>query len=109
MKKLNQLIEKTNHWIQKAFGKDEEAYEAWQEKAVASLMKERGMSKEEAENWIQKAIKHPGALSKEYPGMAKNGKDEFTNAQLDRIAKKGGIDAKRANLAKTLKKFHKEQ
>jgi len=108
MKKLASVVEKASNWIQKAFGKEEEAYEAWQEKAVANLMKERGMSKEEAENWIQKAIKHPGALSKEYPGMAKDSKDEFTNAQLDRIAAKGGIDAKRANLAKTLKKFHKE-
>ena len=57
-----------------------------------------------AKNWIQGAIKHPGALHKEL-GVPEGKK--IPAKKLDAAAKKGGIEGKRANLAKTLKKMHK--
>jgi hypothetical protein len=55
------------------------------------------------EKWIQKAIKHPGALHKEM-GVAKGKK--IPAKKLAAAAKKGGKLGKRARLAETLKKMH---
>ena len=54
--------------------------------------------------WIQGAIKHPGSLHKEL--HVKKG-EKIPEKKLDKAIKKGGKEAKRANLAKTLKKLHK--
>jgi hypothetical protein len=55
-------------------------------------------------NWIADAIKKPGALHKElHVPMGK----KIPEKKLDVASKKGGIEGKRANLAKTLKGFHK--
>lgn len=56
-----------------------------------------------AKNWIQGAIKHPGALRKELG--AKKGKP-IPAAKLNKAAKAGGKEGRRARLAKTLKSFH---
>jgi hypothetical protein len=55
-----------------------------------------------AKNWIQGAIKHPGALHKEL-GVAKGKK--IPAAKLAKAAKSGGLEGKRARLAETLKGF----
>lgn len=57
-----------------------------------------------AKKWIQKAIKHPGALHKEL-GIAKGKK--IPEKKLNAAAKKGGKLGQRARLAKTLKGMHK--
>lgn len=57
-----------------------------------------------AKKWIQKAIKHPGALRRSL--KVKKGK-KIPVAQLAKAAKKPGIMGKRARLARTLKKFRK--
>ena len=54
--------------------------------------------------WIQKAIKHKGALHKELGVPA--GK-KIPAKKLAAAAKKGGKLGKRARLAETLKKLHK--
>ncbi len=54
--------------------------------------------------WIQKAIKHPGALHKEL--KVPEGK-KIPAKKLAAAAKKGGVEGKRARLAQTLKKLHK--
>jgi hypothetical protein len=57
-----------------------------------------------AKKWIQKAIKHPGALHKQLgvkPGQP------IPAGKLRAAAKKGGTLGKRARLAQTLKKMHK--
>jgi hypothetical protein len=56
------------------------------------------------EKWIQKAIKHPGALHEEL-GVAKGKK--IPAKKLAAAAKKGEKEGKRAILAQTLKKMHK--
>jgi hypothetical protein len=56
-----------------------------------------------AKKWIQKAIKHPGALHKEL-GVPEGKK--IPAKKLAVAAKKGGVEGKRARLAETLKKFH---
>ena len=56
-----------------------------------------------AEKWIQKAIKHPGALHKQLGVPA--GK-KIPAKKLSAAAKKGGTLGKRARLAETLKKMH---
>ena len=53
--------------------------------------------------WIQKAIKHPGALHKQL-GVAKGKK--IPAKKLAAAAKKGGTLGRRARLAQTLKKMH---
>ncbi len=53
-------------------------------------------------NWIQKAIKKPGALRKELG--VKAGKT-IPAKTLNAAAKKKGAEGKRARLAKTLKGF----
>lgn len=55
-------------------------------------------------NWIKKAIKHPGALHKEL-GVPEGKK--IPKKKLDKAAKKGGIEGKRARLAETLRSFNK--
>lgn len=55
-----------------------------------------------AKNFIQKAIKHPGALRKEL--KAKPGKP-IPAGKLAKAAKAPGIEGKRARLAQTLKKL----
>ena len=57
-----------------------------------------------AKKWIQKAIKHPGALHKELGVPA--GK-KIPAAKLNAAAKKGGKVGQRARLAKTLKSLKK--
>lgn len=56
-----------------------------------------------AKNWIQNAIKHPGALHKSL-GVPQGKK--IPAKKLNAASKKGGLLAKRANLAKTLSKLH---
>jgi len=55
-----------------------------------------------SEKWIQKAIKHPGALHKEL-GVPANKK--IPAKKLNAAAKKPGIEGKRARLAKTLRGY----
>lgn len=55
-------------------------------------------------NWIQGAIKHPGALRKELG--AKAGKP-IPAKELAKAAKSKGVLGKRARLAETLKRMHK--
>jgi hypothetical protein len=58
-----------------------------------------------AKKWIQKAIKHPGALHKEL--HVKEGK-KIPEKKLEKAEhSKNPTLRKRANLAKTLKKMHK--
>ena len=57
-----------------------------------------------AKNWIQSAIKHPGALHKSL-GVP-SGKT-IPAKTLAAAAKKQGVIGKRARLAETLKKMHK--
>lgn len=57
-----------------------------------------------SKNFIQKAIKHPGALHKEL-GVPKGKK--IPAKKLAAAAKKPGVEGKRARLAETLKKLHK--
>ena len=58
-----------------------------------------------AKKWIQKAIKHPGALRKQLG--AKKGKNISTK-KLNKAAKAKGTLGRRARLAKTLKKLRKK-
>ncbi len=55
-------------------------------------------------NWIQNAIKKPGALKKEL-GVKKG--DKIPAKKLSASAKKPGKEGQRARLAQTLKKMHK--
>lgn len=57
-----------------------------------------------AKKWIQKAIKHKGALHKEL-GVPEGKK--IPAAKLAKAAKAKGVEGKRARLAETLKKFKK--
>lgn len=57
-----------------------------------------------AKKWIQKMHMKKGALHKEL-GVPEGKK--IPEKKLDAAAKKGGVEGKRANLAKTLKKLHK--
>lgn len=54
-------------------------------------------------NWIQGAIKHPGALHRELGVKSGN---KIPAKTLAKAAKKGGKEGKRARLAETLKGFH---
>lgn len=60
--------------------------------------------KTKKKKWIQKAIKHPGALRRSL-GTAKGKK--ISTKKLNKAAKAKGTLGKRARLAKTLRKFHK--
>lgn len=55
--------------------------------------------------WIQKAIKHPGALRKEL--HVKKG-EKIPAKKLAAAAKKPGTEGKRARLAETLKRLRKK-
>lgn len=55
-------------------------------------------------NWIQKAIKHRGALRKSL--KVKSGQD-IPVSKLEKTAKQSGVLGKRARLALTLRKFKK--
>jgi hypothetical protein len=55
-----------------------------------------------AKKWIQKAIKHPGALHKQL-GVPQGQK--IPGSKLAKAAKAGGKLGQRARLAQTLKKF----
>ena len=57
-------------------------------------------------NWIQKAVKKPGASRKELG--AKKGKP-IPKGKLKAAAKKGGKEGKRARLAMTLAKMRKKK
>lgn len=59
-----------------------------------------------AKKWIQKAIKHKGALRKTLG--AKKGK-KIPVSKLKKAAKGNSKTAKRARLALTLKKLHKRK
>jgi hypothetical protein len=56
--------------------------------------------------WIQKAIKHPGALSKQL-GVPED--ENIPTSKLNKAAKAKGTLGKRARLAKTLKSLNKEE
>jgi hypothetical protein len=56
-----------------------------------------------AKKWIQKAIKHPGALHRQM-GVPEGKK--IPAGKLAKAAKAGGKLGKRARLAQTLKKLH---
>lgn len=60
--------------------------------------------KEKKKNWIQAAIKKPGALHKEL-GVAEG--KTIPAKKLTTAAKKGGKEGQRARLAETLKGFKK--
>lgn len=60
---------------------------------------------DEAKKWIQKAIKHPGALHKQLGVPAS---EKIPAGKLAAAAKKGGKLGKRARLAQTLKKIGKK-
>lgn len=62
--------------------------------------------RKKGKRWIQKAIKHPGALRKAL--RVKAGKTISARA-LAGAAKKGGTLGKRARLAMTLKKLGKKR
>jgi hypothetical protein len=81
-----------------------EAQEREEEKKK-SMKKEEVEINEKMEKWIQKAIKKPGALSKQL-GVPEE--ENIPMSKLKAAAKKGGTLGKRANLAMTLKGLHKE-
>lgn len=56
-----------------------------------------------AKHWIQRAIKHPGALHKEL-GVPQG--EKIPASKLSAAAKKGGTLGRRARLAETLKGMH---
>ncbi|HCI54486.1 MAG TPA: hypothetical protein DFI01_01015 [Bacteroidales bacterium] len=58
-----------------------------------------------AKKWIQGAIKKKGALRRQL--KVKKGK-KITEAQLRKAIKKGGLIAKRARLARTLRSLKKK-
>lgn len=68
-------------------------------------MREAGYVREGG-NWIKGAIKHPGALKAKDPTP---GDDKLTGKDLDTLEKGGNARTKKqVNLARTLKKLHKE-
>lgn len=60
------------------------------------------MASKEKEKFIQKAIKHPGALHKQM-GVPQGQK--IPAAKLAEAAKKGGVLGRRVRFAETLKKL----
>ena len=58
-----------------------------------------------AKKWIQKAIKHPGALHEEL--HVPKGK-KIPKAKLEKAAHDKGKEGKRARLAETLEGMHKK-
>ena len=74
-------------------------------KAAGSTAHEAPKKMEEAKKWIQAAIKKKGALSKQL-GVPE--KENIPAGKLSAAAEKGGKLGKRARLAQTLRKLHKE-
>lgn len=70
----------------------------WRWEEVGNAWKEKSMAKQ----WIQKAIKKPGALHKQL-GVPEGQK--IPAGKLAKAASAGGKLGKRARLAQTLKKF----
>jgi hypothetical protein len=64
------------------------------------------VEKKEKGGWIQNAIKHKGALRKTamQQGLIKEG-ENLSLSDLKKLEAQGGTTAKRANLARTLRKF----
>jgi hypothetical protein len=62
-------------------------------------------AKKSKKNWIQDAVKNPGALRK--ATGTKKGK-KIPKSKLDKLAKGKGVNAKRARLAKTLSSLKKK-
>lgn len=58
-----------------------------------------------AEKWIQKAIKHPGALHRQM-GVPQG--EKIPSGKLRKAAAAGGTLGRRARLAMTLKKMNKK-
>ncbi len=59
-------------------------------------------------NWIKGAIKHPGALRKTAKAMGLvKGDEPLSSSDISKLKAKGGTTARRANLAQTLKGFHR--
>ena len=60
-----------------------------------------------AKKWIKGAIAHPGSLraTAKKMGMIK-GDEPLSASDLEKLIAKGGKTAKRAQLAKTLRKMH---
>jgi hypothetical protein len=57
--------------------------------------------------WIQSAIKHPGALRATAKEMGLIHDDEpLSESDLRALEAKGGVTARRARLARTLKRMH---
>lgn len=78
---------------------------------IKSVLKEMWMgwqddeNVQESEKWIQKAIKRPGALKAKDPTPS----TPLTGKDLDKLEKGGDTRTKKqVNLARTLKKMHKE-
>ena len=71
-----------------------------------SILEAHGVDLEETKKWIQKAIKHPGSLSKQL-GVPEE--ENIPMSKLKAAAKKGGTLGKRANLAMTLKGLNKDE
>jgi len=69
-------------------------------------IQESYLSVYEEKKWIQKAIKKPGALSKQ---LGVSEKENIPAKTLKSASKKGGKLGKRARLAMTLKGFRKEE
>jgi hypothetical protein len=57
-----------------------------------------------AKQWIQGAIKHPGALRKT---MGVKTGEKIPENKLEAVAEQKGVTGQRARLAMTLKKMHK--
>lgn len=69
---------------------------------------EEAMAKKGGSKWIQKAVKHPGALraKAKAKGLIKGKKDKLTEADLDALAAGGDATTKKqVGLAKTFKKM----
>ena len=71
-----------------------------------SILEAHGVDLEETKKWIQKAIKHPGALHKQL-GVPEG--EKIPAGKLEAAAEKGGKLGKRARLAQTLKGLNKEE
>ncbi len=89
----------------------EHSDEAEDKALVKKMVKKNCLTKEETESleekkWIAGAIKHPGALHKEL-GVPEG--EKIPQSKLKAAAKAGGKEGKRARLAMTLSKFHKEE
>lgn len=66
----------------------------------------KGMPKKHHKNWIANAIKKPGALHRQLGVKAGS---KIPKSKLNAAVKKGGLEGKRANLAKTLAGFHHKE